>query len=182
MTKFELSEQHKSDRAQAAKELLQWPEDKRHSLVFVDAASMTVCCEQRSKVWVNLLREKEREHIVFHPAFHEPHPLHLVWYVALHPHSNTRLLWLATGTSGIQGSWHKVSLPGFPLPAAHLKAYHPAVPSRSRAGCLPTEWEDAMTGLLAKSRSCTAAAMMLSNFVASARCSLSIVTAAPWLH
>lgn len=116
VAKFQLSEAHRQERREVARQLLQFTEEQRHSMVFVDSATKYVCGPKHTKVWVNTMREPYREQIVERPDYQEKDPMCLRWYIAIAPYHNRAVLHLVTGTTDYPTEYH-VSFPRLPVSA-----------------------------------------------------------------
>lgn len=106
--KFELTAAHKQERKDVATQLRTWGMEAVRDLVFYDVATFYVACEQRHRVWVDMMTEWHREQVVFSHTFQQDHPVCLRWHAAVGAKLKEPLIHLATGTTGYDPG-HKVS-------------------------------------------------------------------------
>lgn len=94
---------------QVANELLRWPLTKVLDMVFVDGAIIQVV-PASGKVWVDLLREEEREQLIVDSRLKGDKGFRLVYYTAVNARLGPCYLCLVTGTTELVSEF-KVSIP-----------------------------------------------------------------------
>lgn len=99
----------REERMRVAADLLTWPVTKVLDMIFVDAAIIQVV-PASGRVWVDLLREAEREQLVIDHRLRGDTGFTLVYYACINARWGPCYLWLATGSTGLVSEF-KVSLP-----------------------------------------------------------------------
>lgn len=139
MVKPAFTDEIKTKRMTAARHLLQllqrnpeqWYYGSEHmpralaDMVFIDAASIQVV-PAGGKVWVSMLKEDEREHVVVDDRLNTRTGFKLAYYIAVNAQEGVLDPWAATGTTNLAQRFHvsgspyasNTMLPGVPAAAA----------------------------------------------------------------